>query len=94
MKKVLFLGLAIFFQSFLFAQDSLPPHLEGKIIYPAIDLHPFMGVVKMGNTVLKYNPSIDYKVALTGWEKWVAETQAKPLIKQRMKNEKAKASKK
>lgn len=69
MKKVLFLGLAIFFQSILFAQDSLPPHLEGKIIYPAIDLHPFMGVFKIENTVLKYDSTLDYKVAIDVYDK-------------------------
>ena len=69
MKKLAILSVITFFQFSIFAQDSLPPHLEGKMKYPAFKLHTYMGVVDTENTVLKYDSSIDYKLAIDIYDK-------------------------
>jgi len=69
MKKLAILSIITFFQFSIFAQDSLPPHLEGKMKYPAFKLHTYMGVVDTENTVLKYDSSIDYKLAIDIYDK-------------------------
>jgi intracellular sulfur oxidation DsrE/DsrF family protein len=69
MKKLAILLILALFQFSSFAQDSLPPYLEGKIIYPAFKLHTYMGVLDTDNTVLKYNPEIDYKIVIDVYDK-------------------------
>jgi len=69
MKKLTILAVLVLFQFSSFAQDSLPPYLEGKIKYPAFKLHTYMGVIDTDNTVLKYNPQIDYKVVVDVYDK-------------------------
>ena len=69
MKKLAILLILALIQFSSFAQDSLPPHLEGKIKYPAFKLHKYMGVIDTENTVLKYDPSIDYKVVIDVYDK-------------------------
>jgi intracellular sulfur oxidation DsrE/DsrF family protein len=69
MKKLSILSLIILFQFHGFAQDSLPPHLQGKIKYPTFNFHKYMGVVDTDNTVLKYNPAIDYKIVVDVYDK-------------------------
>lgn len=69
MKKLAILVILALFQFSSYAQDSLPPHLEGKIKYPAFKLHTYMGVVDTENTVLKYDSSIDYKLAIDVYDK-------------------------
>jgi len=69
MKKLAILLILALFQFLSYAQDSLPPHLEGKIKYPAFKLHKYMGVVDTENTVLKYDSSIDYKLAIDVYDK-------------------------
>jgi intracellular sulfur oxidation DsrE/DsrF family protein len=69
MKNLAILSIITLFQFSIFAQDSLPPHLEGKMKYPAFKLHTYMGVVDTENTVLKYDPLIDYKLAIDVYDK-------------------------
>lgn len=69
MKKLVVLSIIALFQCSVFAQDSLPPHLEGKMKYPAFKLHTYMGVVDTENSVLKYDSSIDYKLAIDVYDK-------------------------
>ena len=69
MKKLAILSIFALFQFSSFAQDSLPPHLVGKIKYPTFKLQNFMGVVDTDNAVLKYNPEIDYKVVIDVYDK-------------------------
>jgi hypothetical protein len=69
MKKLSILSLIILFQFHGFAQDSLPPHLQDKIKYPTFNFHKYMGVVDTDNTVLKYNPAIDYKIVIDVYDK-------------------------
>ena len=69
MKKLAILSIFALFQFSGFAQDSLPPYLEGKIKYPTFKLHNFMGVIDTDNAVLKYNPEIDYKVVIDVYDK-------------------------
>jgi intracellular sulfur oxidation DsrE/DsrF family protein len=69
MKKLSILSLIILFQFHGFAQDSLPPHLQDKIKYPTFNFHKYLGVVDTDNTVLKYNPAIDYKIVIDVYDK-------------------------
>ena len=69
MKKLTIISFVVLFQCYSFAQDSLPPHLQGKIKYPAFKLHKYMGVVDTDNTVMKYNPDLDYKVVIDIYDK-------------------------
>ncbi len=69
MKKY-FLSLLFLVQTeFLMAQEGLPPHLEGKIIYPVIDFSPWVGVFNIEPNALKYDPTLEYKVALDIYDK-------------------------
>jgi intracellular sulfur oxidation DsrE/DsrF family protein len=69
MRKIIILAVIALFQFSSFAQDSLPPYLVGKIKYPTFKLHNFMGIVETDNTVLKYNPEIDYKVVIDVYDR-------------------------
>ena len=69
MRKIIFIGLGILFHTFLYSQDSIPQHIKEKIFYPAIELHPFMGVIKNDYSALKYDPKLEYKVALDVYDK-------------------------
>ncbi|PTM08409.1 MAG: hypothetical protein DA407_08100 [Bacteroidetes bacterium] len=69
MKKLAILSILALIQFSSFAQDSLPPHLEGKMKYPVFNLHKYMAVVDTENTVLKYDASIDYKVAIDVYDR-------------------------
>ena len=64
MKNVILVSLAIFISTNVFSQDSLPPHLKGKIKYPIIDLTPFMGVLDVDVDALPYDASLDYRVVI------------------------------
>jgi intracellular sulfur oxidation DsrE/DsrF family protein len=69
MKKAFLIILAVILTSNLFSQDSLPPHLKGKVSYPAIALHPYMGVFDIKETALKYDPKLEYKVVIDVYDK-------------------------
>ena len=75
MKTPTILTVLALFQFSSFAQDSLPPYLEGKIKYPAFKFHNYMGVIDTDNTVLKYNSAIDYKVVIDVYDKIKDSTQ-------------------
>lgn len=68
MRNIFLLCLGIFICSNIYSQDSLPPHLKGKIKYPAIDLHPMMGVLDIDSDALFYDASIDYKVVIDAYD--------------------------
>ncbi|MCO4821465.1 MAG: DsrE family protein [Flavobacteriaceae bacterium] len=69
MKKLAIFSFVVLFQCYSFAQDSLPPHLQGKIKYPAFKFHKYMGVIDTDNTVMKYTPDLDYKVVIDIYDK-------------------------
>ena len=69
MKKITILLVCVLFQVSSYSQDSIPPYLVGKIKYPAFNFHPYMGVIDTDNTVLKYNPEIEYKIAIDVYDK-------------------------
>ena len=69
MKKLAILSIFALFQFHSFAQDSLPPFLEGKMKYPVFNLHKYMAVIDTDNTVLKYDASIDYKVVIDVYDR-------------------------
>ena len=69
MKKLTILSLIFLFQFNSFAQDSPPPHLKGKIKYPAINVHQFSGVIDVEYDAMKYDPSIDYKIVIDVYDK-------------------------
>jgi len=68
MRNIFLLCLGIFISSNVYSQDSLPLHLKGKIKYPAIDLHPMMGVLDIDSDALFYDASIDYKVVIDAYD--------------------------
>lgn len=63
MKHILILFLL--FSAWTNAQenDSIPAHVLEKITYPVLDLHPFMGVMDMEYSAMKYDPQLEYKIA-------------------------------
>jgi len=69
MKKYLFSILFLVQTGLLMAQEGLPPHLQGKIIYPVIDIMPWVGVFNIEPNALKYDPTLEYKVALDIYDK-------------------------
>ncbi len=69
MKKYLFSLLLVVQTGVLMAQEGLPPHLQGKIIYPVIDISPWVGVFTIEPNALKYDPTLEYKVALDIYDK-------------------------
>ena len=44
-------------------QDSIPSFILDKITYPVLDQHPYMGVMDMEFTAMKYDPNLEYKIA-------------------------------
>jgi len=69
MIKYFFSILFLIQTGFLMAQEGMPPHFEGKIIYPVIDISPWEGVFNIESNAMKYDPSLEYKVALGVYEK-------------------------
>ena len=63
MKKLLVSGICYFMLINLFAQknDTDP---EGKVFFPAINLHPFMGVVPTEVNALQYDSTVEYKIVV------------------------------
>lgn len=47
-----------------FAQGGMPPHIKENITYPVLDFHPWVGVMPIEDPVMKYNPELDYKIAI------------------------------
>ncbi|WP_051287187.1 DsrE family protein [Algoriphagus mannitolivorans] len=80
MKKLVFiaLGIVLFFPSF--SQTQMPPYLEGKITYPVLDFHPFVGVIPIENAAIPYDPTLDYKVAIDLYGKVKDSTAIHPVI--------------
>lgn len=69
MKKYFFLLVFLIPFGVLLAQEGLPPQLEGKMMYPVIDISPWVGVFKIEPNALKYDPTLEYKVALDIYDK-------------------------
>lgn len=69
MKKYFFSILLLIQSGFLIAQKGLPPHLEGKLMYPVIDISPWVGVIRIEPNALQYDPTIEYNVALDIYDK-------------------------
>lgn len=62
MKNTILLVILTCFTYMAQAQSELPPHIKNKMVYPAIDVHPWVGVIPHENVALGYDPSIDYKI--------------------------------
>lgn len=75
MKNILVIVVALFLVSSSFAQDSLPTHLVGKIKYPALNIHPFTGVIDVDYNAMKYDASLEYKVVIDVYDKIKDSTQ-------------------
>ena len=69
MKTIVLSVLALLFLSSGFSQDSLPPHLIGKIKYPAVNIHQYSGVINVEYNAMKYDSSIDYKIVIDVYDK-------------------------
>ena len=69
MKQFILLILMLLLSISTFAQDSIPEHLIGKIKFPVFDFHPYVGVLDVEFDKLKYDPEVDYKVAIDVYEK-------------------------
>lgn len=46
------------------SQESMPPHIAGKITYPLLDFAPWVGVMPIENAAMPYDPTLDYKIAI------------------------------
>jgi intracellular sulfur oxidation DsrE/DsrF family protein len=68
MKIILSRSLSLSVSLMLFAalncQAQLPKYLEGKVIYPVFDQHPWMGVIKTDTDGMDYDKKLDYKVVI------------------------------
>ncbi len=57
----------------LFAAQALmaqiPEHLTGKVSYPVFDQEPWIGVIDVESTAMKYDASVDYKVMIDVYDK-------------------------
>ena len=80
MKKLIFTLLIASLSIPLFSQTQMPPYLEGKITYPVLDFHPFVGVIPIENPAIPYDPTLDYKVAIDLYGKVKDSTAIHPVI--------------
>ncbi len=62
MKIILSLLLLLF--AAVNSQAQLPRYLEGKVIYPVFDQHPWMGVIKTDTDGMDYDRKLEYKVVI------------------------------
>ncbi|MEJ2112891.1 MAG: DsrE family protein [Flavobacteriaceae bacterium] len=69
MKRLLLIGFSIFVYNNAISQDSIPPYLVGKISYPVIQTHPYEGVIDIESNALKYDSSLEYKIAIDLYDK-------------------------
>ncbi len=69
MKQFILLVITLLMSTSSIAQDSIPKHLIGKIKFPVFDYHPYVGVIDVEFDQLKYDPEVDYKVAIDVYEK-------------------------
>jgi intracellular sulfur oxidation DsrE/DsrF family protein len=62
MKSLLILCITLLLGASTHAQ--LPKFLEGKVIYPVFDQHPWMGVIKTDVDGMAYDKKLEYKVVI------------------------------
>ena len=43
---------------------QLPKFLDGKVVYPVFDQHPWMGVIKTDSDGMEYDKKLEYKVVI------------------------------
>lgn len=83
MKLILPLCLLLLMAYSINAQENtIPPYLVGKIAYPAVNTHPYMGVISMDSTALRYDPSLEYKIVIDVYEKSKDSTQMNNAIRE------------
>jgi intracellular sulfur oxidation DsrE/DsrF family protein len=63
-----------------YAQDEMPAHIKDHITYPALDFHEWVGVMPIKDAAMRYNPELDYKVALDLYGKMNDSTQIHAVI--------------
>jgi intracellular sulfur oxidation DsrE/DsrF family protein len=80
MKKLGFLALGFVLSTLCFSQTQIPPYLEGKITYPVLDFHPFVGVIPIENPAIPYDPELEYRVAMDLYGKVKDSTAIHPVI--------------
>ena len=82
MKRICFsfLLLITFSVTKSFAQDILPPYIKEVITYPVLDFHRWVGVMPVQDPVMKYNPELDYKIAIDLYGKVKDSTAIHPVI--------------
>ncbi|PZX53308.1 DsrE family protein [Algoriphagus chordae] len=64
----------------IYAQGSMPAHIKERITYPALDFHPWIGVMSVEDPVMRYDPTLDYKVAIDLYGKINDSTAIHPAI--------------
>lgn len=83
MKIIILFCVLLFIPLTMSAQENpVPPHLRGKVSYPALNTHPFTGVIKTDSTVLRFNPMLEYKIAIDVYEKIKDSTQMNSAIRE------------
>jgi intracellular sulfur oxidation DsrE/DsrF family protein len=75
-----FLLICTFTVAESFAQENMPPHIKENITYPVLDFHPWVGVMPVEDPVMKYNPQLDYKIAIDLYGKVKDTTAIHPVI--------------
>lgn len=61
-------------------QDDMPPHIKDYITYPALDFHPWVGVMPIKDPAMGYNPDLDYNIALDLYGKMGDSTEILPVL--------------
>lgn len=74
--------LLLMFQTMSGQENSVPPHLIGKISYPVINTHPYMGVIAIDSTSLGYDQNLEYKIVIDVYEKAKDSTQMNNAIRE------------
>jgi intracellular sulfur oxidation DsrE/DsrF family protein len=78
----LFYVLLSMFQTMVGQENTVPPHLIGKISYPVINTHPYMGVIATDSTSLGYDQNLEYKIVIDVYEKATDSTQMNNAIRE------------
>jgi intracellular sulfur oxidation DsrE/DsrF family protein len=82
MKKFPVLFFALFQIGFLAAQNNIPSHWVENITHPVIDFGPWVGVFTIEPQALKYDPNLDYKVALDIYDSFKDSTKVNGALRE------------
>ena len=82
MKKLVVLSIALFQIGLLAAQNNTPTHWVENITHPVIDFGPWVGVYTIEPQALKYDPNLEYKVALDIYDSFKDSTKVNGALRE------------